>query len=122
MTDDKKILEWLGFSWHIKREYVHGYMMHGGEWEDGHWDYEGKCWYGDGGVSRINNPPDIDLNFLFREVVPKLKTILPGDPYFSDLYSFLDDWIYSWCRQIDSDKDPAEAFKQALIKLIEEEK
>jgi len=42
---NKKLAGWAGFKWHKTRQYVHGYLMHGGKWEDGHYDYQGKCWY-----------------------------------------------------------------------------
>lgn len=68
-----KILKWCGFTWHEKRAYVHGYLMHGGNWQDGHWDYEGKCGYGKDNNHCISNNPPLDMNFFFKYVVPKLN-------------------------------------------------
>ena len=68
----------------------------------------------------INALPSLNMENLFQYAMPKLKDYfrkVSNPPY--NLYEMLSDWIYD---VIMTDIDPAEAFGQALIKLIREEK
>ena len=68
----KEVLgRWAGFRWHVRREYVHGYLMHGGSWVEGHWDYKGECSV-EGMV--FGGLPDFlsSIDACFRWFVPKL--------------------------------------------------
>ncbi len=101
MGQDEKILEWLG----IKGEpYVH--------------DTYGEF----GGRVTGTKYPVIDLNFLFKYAVPKL------DDYTIHRYGYNRSEHYVGIFQGGTinysahDKDPVEAFKQALIKIIKEER
>ena len=62
--------------------------------------------------------PEIDLKFLFKEVAPKLGKVT---------LDYQGGGCTAWLalkgkKAIAQDKDPAEAFKQALMELMEEDK
>ncbi|KKM15173.1 hypothetical protein LCGC14_1698760 [marine sediment metagenome] len=58
-----------------------------------------------------------NIAFYFKYAVPKVLEFFNGSKYKVDIL-FLQVWINSWLYY---DKDPAEAFGQALLKLIKED-
>lgn len=108
MTDEDKklILEWCGFK------------FDGTYWKAP----DGLYWLSIGftrdGIWFSRTPPNLDLNFYFKYAVPKLgyaevtyKYYLSGMTY----YAKVGDAIF---RDAYNKDDPAEAFGQALLKLI----
>ncbi len=78
---ERKFLEWVGYSWVVD--------IHDNYWSETQ-DY--SCWHTPSGAD--TKKPDIyDLNWLFREVTPKLM----GDGWCPDIEFHLDGRGY-WCK------------------------
>lgn len=92
--NDKKILDWLGFK-RGKRGINKDYFTVPREKY-----YTVPVW-----------ELDVDLNFLFEYAYPQLKRKFRR----RIVKTFLQEWV----NKILGDADPTEAFKEALIKLIE---
>jgi len=110
MTDEEKklILEWCGFklSYYCLKGERQGLALHYSEYPDG--------------TQLRNGIPPLDLNFYFKYVVPKLKYL--SLHYDSKLkYLVCLDGGEDVGVSTEDDKCPAEAFGQALLKLIREE-
>ena len=105
---DEKIREWGGVKW---------YWPHNPDCECGAVDDDDsmRSWYDKEGklaTRCYNDPLPIDLNFLLKYAYPKLKETLPK----LELMRFFGEWLTDILFR---DKDPTEAFKQALIKVID---
>ncbi len=134
---NKRLAEWAGFTWHKKNEYVHGYLMHGGSWCDGHWDYNSKCWYEgtDGEETHFDkdDPPIFtdSLDACFQWLVPKVAEI-PNlhiiDYQYIGFSKDIDLLRHSWSIILRDDKadysasnnNPALALCRAIEELIDE--
>ena len=116
----KEVLgRWAGFRWHVRREYVHGYLMHGGSWVEGHWDYKGECSV-EGTV--FEGLPDFpqSLDACFKWLVPKaIDIIMAEQGCSSDLaYAIL---FKKWLQELELDMpNAALALCLAIKKLIKE--
>ncbi len=101
MTDKDKILEWCGFTYETKA--IHdtscGKEFEGVDWTKHYWVM---------GNIRLEEYVQLDLNFYFKYAYP----LIPD----KDKFRFLLRWI----TEVDNGEDPAEAFGQALLKLIKE--
>ncbi len=123
-TLNEKLAEWAGFKWHKKRQYVHGYMMHGGSWHEGHWDYNGECWYEtldhERGCFSKGQLPDFtnSLDAGFKWLVPKARE--KGYRIFITT-SFINDPLYYAHAGVEgfSDDNPALGLGLAVEKLID---
>ena len=96
--DKVKIREWCGFELKTPSDYGLPYS----EW----WQYP------DG--SQYSVPPDLDMNFYTKYVMPKLQDMMTKIEY--------DGFIHRWTNNywgLVPIKDPAEAFGEALEKLID---
>ncbi len=107
LTDDKKILEFCGFKW---VEFPHAH-------EQGYWRKPLE--------EPVGTHAATDIGFLFKYAVPKLyhceliKSGRPDNQGCWHVYIHLREGIGG--AAFKEDKDPAEAFKQALIKVIDKE-
>ena len=104
----EKILKWCG--WEILRA---GYTDY--EEKDAPVSYHPilKYVYSDGGSAQINHYPDLDMNFYFKYAQPKMRK----EWHYTGWYGFMENWI----ADIFEGGEPAEAFGEALSKVIEEE-
>ena len=94
MTDEDKIYEFCG--WHYEQhEIIFGNVS-----------TKRTGWYI--GEMYMRFEPILDLNFYFKYAYPQI-------PKF-ERYTFLSLWII----EVTNGEDPAEAFGQALLKLIKE--
>jgi hypothetical protein len=121
---NERLLKFAGFTWHEKREYVHGYLMHGGSWEEGHWDYQGQCHYelvnGKTGCLGKEHPEHLfdSLDACFKWLVPKGYLKFGEDA----MLSIMTDWIQETLIHgyATAFRDSAERFCIAFGKLISE--
>jgi len=106
--DKIKILEWCG--WKSAMD-LYSFVKEAK-------DFDVEFWYS---LDEPNEPqpsPDLDMNFYFKYVVPKLSS---ADMCFANGARFL--WILEYGDRAEAfSLDPAEAFGEALLKLIGEDK
>jgi len=108
--DKKLILEWCRFA--CGQKVVHD-KQSGAEFKGADW-MRTYCVYPDG---QRELEPDLDLNFYFRYAVPKLRQELGEDSLIKFLWDWVDEAILHRAQ-----RNEAEAFGQALLELIREEK
>lgn len=101
--DKKLILEWCG--WHTKK-HSRGWLM----------------WYSPTERFMGNEEPFLDLNFYFKYAVPKAVARI-AHIFKISIQSAYEISFRWWLEELLKDpEDPAEAFGQALLKLIKEKK
>ncbi len=108
---ERKVLEWFGFKWIAERHYVHGPMMHGGQFYDGWWQSPNTD---DESRSHYLALPPLDLNNLIKYGDAKIR---PWEMLFR-LDGTTAVVIWRWNVEVIS-SDPAEALALAFLKAME---